>query len=62
MANHCCPHTPGITCDEQNPSCRWCGWHPKETERRKAMIDNGKMYKSELFNKQWLRLKASERV
>lgn len=60
MASHTCPHTPGLVCDEKNTSCRWCGWHPQEKERRKAMIENGKMHKSP-FGKQWLTLKASER-
>ena len=60
MAYHKCYHTSGVVCDEQKTSCRWCGWHPQEIERRKKMIEDGKLHKSAL-GKEWLRLKASER-
>ena len=40
MAYRDCPHTPGVMCDSRS-ECRWCGWHPKEIERRKKMIDAG---------------------
>lgn len=44
MAYRDCPHTPGIVCDSRS-ECRWCGWHPKEIERRQELIRDGKLSK-----------------
>ena len=45
MAYRDCPHTPGIMCDTKS-SCGRRGWFPKEDERRKKMIDDGKLRKN----------------
>lgn len=57
MAYRDCPHTPGITCDSKY-SCKRCGWFPKEAERRKKMIQAGKLEEN-YFGKSGLYIKKN---
>ena len=59
MAYRDCSHTPGIICDSRS-ECRFCGWHPKEIERRKKILESEGLYTNALGTKK-LRIKKKSR-
>lgn len=59
MAYRDCPHTPGIICDSRS-ECRFCGWHPKEIERRQKVLDSEGLHTNALGKKK-LRIKKKSR-